>query len=173
MLTLAADHIPTRPAMPGYYDATILFSGGASPADLVLVRLHQPGRCGAASAVVELVYSFPQAAAPLVPRPHTTVVGYFREPAFFAEQRRPGAAPPDSAARRLHARTGRAPRAAPLRAARRGGVSARGRCIAAGRCHFRRVAARLAQHCRGSAVATRRRHPTARAPLPVTVGSAA
>src|SRR5882762_7024577 len=29
MLTLAADHIPTRPAMPGYYDATILFPGGA------------------------------------------------------------------------------------------------------------------------------------------------
>src|SRR5437879_4416867 len=56
---------------------------------------------GAASAVVELVYRFPQAAAPLVPRPHTTVVGYFREPAFFAEQRRPGAAPPDSVARRL------------------------------------------------------------------------
>jgi hypothetical protein len=87
--------------MPGYYDATILFPGGASPADLVLVRLHQPGRCGAASAVVELVYSFPQAAAPLVPRPHTTVVGYFREPAFFAEQRRPGATPPDSVARPL------------------------------------------------------------------------
>jgi len=101
MLTLAADHIPTRPTMPGYYDATILFPGGASPADLVLVRLHQSGRCGAASAVVELVYSFPQAAAPLVPRPHTTVVGYFREPAFFAEQRRPAAAPADSLARRL------------------------------------------------------------------------
>ena len=101
MLSLAADKIASRPSMPGYYDATILFPGGASPADLVLVRLHQPGRCGAASAVVELVYSFPQAAAPLVPRPHTTVVGYFREPAFFAEQRRPGAAPPDSAARRL------------------------------------------------------------------------
>jgi hypothetical protein len=101
ILTLAADRIPTRPTMPGYYDATILFPGGASPADLVLVRLHQPGRCGAASAVVELVYSFPQAAAPLVPRPHTTVVGYFREPAFFAEQRRPAATPADSAARRM------------------------------------------------------------------------
>jgi len=101
ILTLAADRIVTRPTMPGYYDATILFPGGASPADLVLVRLHQPGRCGAASAVVELVYSFPQAAAPLVPPPHTTVVGYFREPAFFAEQRRPGATPADSVARRL------------------------------------------------------------------------
>ena len=101
ILTLGADHIASRPTMPGYYDATILFPGGASPADLVLVRLHQPGRCGAASAVVELVYSFPQAAAPLVPRPHTTVVGYFREPAFFAEQRRPAATPPDSAGRRL------------------------------------------------------------------------
>lgn len=101
MLSLGADKIASRPTMPGYYDATILFPGGASPADLVLVRLHQPGRCGAASAVVELVYSFPQAAAPLVPRPHTIVVGYFREPAFFAEQRRPGATPPDSVARRL------------------------------------------------------------------------
>lgn len=101
ILTLGADHIASRPTMPGYYDATILFPGGASPAALVLVRLHQPGRCGAASAVVELVYSFPQAAAPLVPQPHTTVVGYFREPAFFAEQRRPAATPADSAGRRL------------------------------------------------------------------------
>ncbi len=101
ILSLGADRIASRPTIPGYYDATILFPGGASPADLVLVRLHQPGRCGAASTVVELVYSFPQAAAPLVPRPHTTVVGYFREPAFFAEQRRPAAAPPDTAARRL------------------------------------------------------------------------
>src|SRR5260221_6075767 len=83
MLTLAADHIPTRPAMPGYYDATILFPGGASAADLALVRLHQPGRCGAASAVVELGDSFPQAAAPRGPRPHTTDAGYFRGPALF------------------------------------------------------------------------------------------
>src|SRR6266566_3835163 len=58
ILTLAADRIVTRPTMPGYYDATILFPGGASPAELVLVRLHQAGRCGAGSAVVELVYGF-------------------------------------------------------------------------------------------------------------------
>jgi hypothetical protein len=101
ILTLGADRIPTRSTIPGYYDATILFPGGASPADLVLVRLHQPGRCGATGAVVELVYSFPQAAAPLVPRPHTTVVGYFREPAFFPEQRRPAAAAADTEARRV------------------------------------------------------------------------
>src|SRR5258708_7048137 len=115
---LAADHMPTGPAMPGYSDPPILCPGGASPADLVLVRLHQPGRCGPASAVVELVYSFPQAAAPLVPRPHTTVVGYFREPAFFAEQRRPAATPPDTARRRLLAGLARTPlhRAAPHRA---------------------------------------------------------
>ncbi|HEY6853210.1 MAG TPA: hypothetical protein VI139_03100 [Gemmatimonadales bacterium] len=119
MLSLGGDKIATRPTMPGYYDATILFPGGASPADLVLVRLHQPGRCGAASAVVELIYSFPQAAAPLVPRAHTTVVGYFREPAFFAEQRRPAAAPPDSVSRRLLAGLARAAvrRTAPHRAA--------------------------------------------------------
>jgi hypothetical protein len=120
MLTVSAERIATRPTIPGYYDATILFPGGASPADLELVRLHQPGRCGAASAVVELVYSFPQAAAPLVPRAHTTVVGYFREPAFFAEQRRPAAAPPDTTARRLLAGFARAAarRTAPHGAAR-------------------------------------------------------
>ena len=119
VLTVSAERIPTRPTIPGYYDATILFPGGASPADLVLVRLHQPGRCGAAGAVVELVYSFPQAAAPLVPKAHTTVVGYFREPAFFAEQRRPAAAPPDTTARRLLAGLARAAarRTAPHRAA--------------------------------------------------------
>src|SRR5258705_508434 len=65
MLTLAADHIPTRPAMPGYYDATILFPGGAAPPDLVLVRPHQPGRRGAAGAGVQRGYSFPPAPRPL------------------------------------------------------------------------------------------------------------
>src|SRR5258707_7476200 len=67
MLTLAADHIPTPPGMPGYYDATILFPGGASPAPLAVVRLHQSGRCSAAGGLVEVVERLSPAGAPHVP----------------------------------------------------------------------------------------------------------
>lgn len=110
VLSLAAERIPGRPKDPGYFDATILHAAGAIPAALTLIRLHRPGDCSAAvpGAVTELVYSFPQAALPVVPPSHTTVAGVFRSPPYL---RSDTATPPGldrEAARRLVARVARA-----------------------------------------------------------------